>query len=475
MPLIDRRRLIWVNNQRPLIYRLSEDEASAELFPVQLTGVDDGIGGDAIFCDDQYRIIHSARRSSPQGWFFYHYENGIWTRQAHQLTGGGAWAIRGTSYNNVWAFSSQTERILHWNGIDWIEDANVGGTDLTDISVYGPGLNDVVFVAGNGIWFRTGGDRGSGVWSNQWAQMISETGHAPYSPNCQVVWALAADDIYIGVNTAGNWLHVSHWNGTAWTNKANSGGSPSGSWQRGRGSNIGAKFWGGCWDPQGASIWHFDGVSSLSRQRTLVGGYLGHGVKMITDQIGYSVGEGGAIPQNDRFFVTKTTNGGSDGHPNIINNQFGWLNQWNGAAYFGAPPIPAVPRVLGNRAQGEYCLDIGDSKHNSLTEDGTGELIRDYTVASRARFRLTCRRGHWWANIDVGSLFHELNTLGQAQRQAQAFAQQALQDLIDAGEILSVTVTEIEEDPVDGTLKARVEIEIPEGEAVDLGLIPVGA
>lgn len=134
-----------------------------------------------------------------------------------------------------------------------------------------------------------------------------------------------------------------------------------------------------------------------------------------------------------------------------------------------------TPRVLGNRAQGEYCLTIGDSKHNSLTEDGTGELIRDYTIQSRARFRLTCRRGEWWANSKVGSLFHTLNTLGQAKRQAQAFAQQALQDLIDADEILSVTVTEIEENPIDGTLLARVQIEVPEGEAIDLGLIPVGA
>ena len=140
-----------------------------------------------------------------------------------------------------------------------------------------------------------------------------------------------------------------------------------------------------------------------------------------------------------------------------------------------SPIIGNRPQVLTEGVAPEYCLDIGDDKKNSLTEDGTGELIRDYSVASRARFRLTCRRGEWWADRTVGSLLHTVNTLGQAQRQVQAFCQQALQPMIDTDEIVSVTVVAIEEDPVDGTLAASVQIEVPEGEAVDLGLIPVGA
>ena len=133
------------------------------------------------------------------------------------------------------------------------------------------------------------------------------------------------------------------------------------------------------------------------------------------------------------------------------------------------------PQVLGGDNPPSYSISIGDDKRNALTEDGTGELIRDYTARSRARFRLTCRRGKYWADLSMGSLLHTINTLGQARRQALAFCQQALQPMIDAGDIDAVSITDIEEDPIKGTLAMAVLIDIPEGEAVDLGLIPVGA
>lgn len=471
MPLIDRRRLVIANSQQPVIWILSEDESSIQTFPVQPTGVDGGIGPADLWCDDEHRIISSFRRSSPQGWFWYHYENGVWTRQALQMAAGPAWAIDGTSYQNVWSVVNQQERIYHWNGFDWVQDANVGGSDLVDISTYGPGLNDVVVIGWTSIWFRTGGDRGSGTWANQWAQMVSDTGVGPYSPGIAIVHAVSANEIYLGLNTSGNWIHIVRWNGSVWQIMANSGGNPQAGFTRGRSSNLGSRIWAGTWDPQGAAIWYYDGGSSLTRRRALVGSYLGHTVAMRDAELGYSVGEGGAIPQGDRWFVTKTTDGLS--FPTIINNQFNWISQWHGADFWGAPPIPAIPRVLDNDREAEYCLDISDDKHNSLT-DGF-ELLRDYTIQSRVRFRLTCRREQWWANADVGSRLYTLNTLGQAQIQAQEFCEEAVQDLLDRGELISITVTEVTQDPIAGTLQAAVVLEVPDGEAIDLGLIPVGA
>ena len=121
----------------------------------------------------------------------------------------------------------------------------------------------------------------------------------------------------------------------------------------------------------------------------------------------------------------------------------------------------------------EYCIDIGDNKQNSLTADN--RLLRDPSIKSRARFRLTCRREKWWADKNIGSRLHTITTLGQAQREVQQFCEEALQDLIDDGDLLTVTVVDIEEDPVAGQLAAHVMLGVPEGEAIDLGLIPVGS
>lgn len=123
-------------------------------------------------------------------------------------------------------------------------------------------------------------------------------------------------------------------------------------------------------------------------------------------------------------------------------------------------------------ADGEYCIDISDHKVNNLD---ASELLRDYTIASRCRFRLTCRRGHWWADPAIGSNLHLLKSLGQARAEAEKFCTEALQDLIDDGEIASIALLEIEEDPVVGWIALHLEITVPGGTTVDLGLVPVGS
>lgn len=143
-----------------------------------------------------------------------------------------------------------------------------------------------------------------------------------------------------------------------------------------------------------------------------------------------------------------------------------------GDGIWGVDTWGAVAARTQHPTDAEYCLDISDGKRNTLSNR---ELLRDYSVASRVRFRLTCRRGQWWADAEIGSRFHEINTLGNAQVQAQKFCEEAVQDLIDDRELLAITVTEIREDPIRGTLEAAVVLDVPEGETINLGLIPIGA
>ena len=102
-----------------------------------------------------------------------------------------------------------------------------------------------------------------------------------------------------------------------------------------------------------------------------------------------------------------------------------------------------------------------------------GHLARETTVATRCRFRLKIARGSWPYDPDLGSRLHTIRTLRQAVAEAEEMCVEALQDLIDDGDVTRVTLGDIHADPSSGHFAARVLIQTPTA-TVDLDMIPMG-
>lgn len=133
-------------------------------------------------------------------------------------------------------------------------------------------------------------------------------------------------------------------------------------------------------------------------------------------------------------------------------------------------PEPVTTPDYPGRPYGLLVNDAGD-----LEVDDYGQLMRDYSVATRARIHLLTRRGEYWADPTMGSRFHLLKLLKDARAKVQAYAEEALLPMVRDGSIISVEATEVEELVETGQLACRIAITVAEGEAVQLGLIPLGA
>lgn len=104
-----------------------------------------------------------------------------------------------------------------------------------------------------------------------------------------------------------------------------------------------------------------------------------------------------------------------------------------------------------------------------------GRLVRDYTVSSRCRMRLSARRGQWAYDPDFGSRLHEVKAIREARRMALPIVVEALQPLIDEGSILGVTLGEVESDDRTGLLGVEVFIALPQSDVLEsLGLYRIG-
>lgn len=133
-------------------------------------------------------------------------------------------------------------------------------------------------------------------------------------------------------------------------------------------------------------------------------------------------------------------------------------------------PDPVVTPIHPGRPYNLMINDAGD-----LEVDDNGQLMRDYSVATRARIHLMCRRGEYWADPTMGSRFHLLKLLKDARAKVQSYAEEALEPLVRDGSIIGVEATDVEELVETGQLAARIAITVAEGEAVQLGLIPLGS
>jgi phage gp46-like protein len=120
---------------------------------------------------------------------------------------------------------------------------------------------------------------------------------------------------------------------------------------------------------------------------------------------------------------------------------------------------------------GEYTY-INDSGDFELRG---GELVRDKTLDTRCRFRLLCRRGKWVYDSNFGSRFWQIKDLREAKRNAQKYATEALQPLIDSGEVTAVTVIEVDTDALTGFVFANIVIDTPQKNGLQLGTFKVGS
>jgi len=119
-------------------------------------------------------------------------------------------------------------------------------------------------------------------------------------------------------------------------------------------------------------------------------------------------------------------------------------------------------------SSGVYISDAGD-----FELDDDGHLLTDDTIETRCRIRLQTHRGQW-LDKDIGSRLNEIKLLKHAERKMKDAIREALQPLIDSGEIVELRLSEAVTDSINGLAAIAVEIVVPGDDLVDLGLIPIG-
>lgn len=167
------KRLVCVTDQPEKVWILNESKTDLiEFTPTLAPGWSSG--PLAIWGDDYGRLITHGAGSNA-----HHLEGGVWV--AKPASSARFYSIHGTSYNNVWAVNGDTQEVWHWDGSVWTKDADLAGSRVNDVAAWGPGLDQVIAVANDGVWIRTGGAIGSGVWTNQFTNMMSDIGVTPDS------------------------------------------------------------------------------------------------------------------------------------------------------------------------------------------------------------------------------------------------------------------------------------------------------
>jgi phage gp46-like protein len=105
-----------------------------------------------------------------------------------------------------------------------------------------------------------------------------------------------------------------------------------------------------------------------------------------------------------------------------------------------------------------------------------GRTTEDTTVATRATVRLMTHRGEYWADKNLGSRLFLLRSLEDARAGVLKFAREALQPLLDTGEILSIELGAdgVYEDVDRGMFVCQLLLEVSEGTIVELSALPIG-
>lgn len=102
------------------------------------------------------------------------------------------------------------------------------------------------------------------------------------------------------------------------------------------------------------------------------------------------------------------------------------------------------------------------------------QLRRDPTIETRCRIRLMTRRGEYFDDVELGSRFHEIKILKNAESQLADMAQLALQPMIDDGSILSIETTSVEVDQVRGILLGNIIVNVPGDSVIRISGVELG-
>lgn len=113
---------------------------------------------------------------------------------------------------------------------------------------------------------------------------------------------------------------------------------------------------------------------------------------------------------------------------------------------------------------------VGDANDYLLTDGKL--LVRDPTISTRCRARLMTRRGEYFADNEFGSLLHTVKITKDAGAKIRNYARQALQPLVDAGEILAVDLLVVVQQET--SIFANFEIKLPSGASLPISDVPVG-
>jgi len=129
-----------------------------------------------------------------------------------------------------------------------------------------------------------------------------------------------------------------------------------------------------------------------------------------------------------------------------------------------------------------FSLYVGPDKDLAL--DSNGHLVKDRSVATRCRICLTTEKRvvkdgeviseGFWADPTLGSIFHLIRTLKQAEAECQPAAEDALKRLIDEGAIQGVKTRQPILNHETGFLGVPIDIYVDDDEIMELGLLPLG-
>jgi len=86
---------------------------------------------------------------------------------------------------------------------------------------------------------------------------------------------------------------------------------------------------------------------------------------------------------------------------------------------------------------GAYISDNGD-----FELDENGHLRIDDSIETRCRIRISTKRGHW-LNTEIGSRLHEVRLLKHSDNKIKDAIREALQPLIDSGEVVEVRLSDV--------------------------------
>lgn len=315
-------------------------------------------------------------------------------------------------------------KIVHWDGNSWSVEHQTTDQFYSD-GAWASGAADIYVAA------RATGPT-SVLWHYNglsWSAVSSCPVDAAWGV-ITAIWGTGPDDVFVGVASgAATGSKICHWDGNSWTVHNTPGDGQSY-------VTVAQIFgWaaGHIWAVAGFSsgspkFWKFDGVDTW--ENVLI------------------------EPADDANWQYDLH--GSGISPGI----------WDACVIYDDKP--AAEAALPN--EGPYWL-INDDGDNEVDE--FGRLVRDKTVASRARFRLLCRRGQWRYDRTIGSRFHEIKLLRGAQGKCERYALEALKPLIDEGSVLDVTVGQVLTDRIRGFLAVPITITTPEGE-VSLGWFRLG-